>query len=136
MNDTLSLFGNIASILGATISAYVLYDLRKLHLLFLLRARLPELIKSLAKQTSYLSIDMSSFRANKRDFLTNLGRCESIIKSIHKKVRGNERTFTRKLLKSLHAKKDYSIDEAWEIYNELQALIVALKQYEKDIKWS
>ncbi len=134
--DALSIIGNLASIIGALLSAYVLLDVKRLHDHFLLKARMPDFLKLLKQYVFTLSERLRKFDENTSEIETVLRQCESTLKNLISKVRGEVKQDTRNLLKRIRKRiKPTNKDEAWEIYQELQALIEALKHMQKDIKW-
>lgn len=131
------IIGNIASIIGAVISLWVLWDVKRLRAHFLFRTRIPDLLKSLKKHVNTLSESLRNYEENQRDIETVLPVCESTLKNLKAKVHGDARQTTKTLLEKIRRRtKPTSKDEAWEIYDELQALLEALNHLWKDKKWS
>lgn len=137
MDNLLSLIGNIASIIGALIAAYLLFELKRLRTHFLLKARFPGLLKSLSSYAVQLSYALQYGSKSQRDIETLLKVCEATLKNLYTKVSGLERQSTKSLIKKIKKRKKPTNKEIrWEIYNDLQGLIEALKHFQKDSKWS
>lgn len=137
MENLLSLIGNIASILGVLIATYLLFELRRLRTHFLLKARFPGLLKSLSSHADQLSNALQYGSKSQRDIDTLLKICEATLKNLYSKVSGLERQSTKSLIKKIKKrKKPISKEMIWEIYDDLQGLMEALKHFQKDSKWS
>ncbi|MCI0693303.1 hypothetical protein L0337_15025 [candidate division KSB1 bacterium] len=135
--EAFSVIGNIASIIGALISVWVLLDVKRLRAHFLFRARIPDLMKLLKKHANTLSESLRNFVESQRDVESVLPVCESTLKNLKTKLYGDVRQTTKNLLGRIRRRtKPTSRDQAWEIYEELQALIEALTHLWKDKKWS
>lgn len=129
--------GSSASILGMIITGLVFIGLRRIRKQFITKARIPELKKSLKSTTKGLSEALQSFDEPEREIQTILSVCKSTLKNLIDKVHGNIRNDARNLLKMIKKQKSANDkDKAWEIYNELQALIESLNHLQKDSKWS
>lgn len=141
--------GSIASIIGALISLYLIYALRKIYKHFLFKARFPELKKSLSNKASKLIELFKEFDNNKPEIKHNLRLIETILKNLEKKLHGEcKRSVSNlkmeiakfnnsnsKLNKILNNYVPITTDNVWEIYSKLQALIEELNQKLKDSKW-
>ena len=141
--------GSIASIIGALISLYLIYALRKIHKHFLFKARFPELKKSLSNKASKLIELFQEFDNNKPEIKHTLRLIETILKNLEKKLHGEYKSSVSnlkmeitkfnnsnsKLNKFLYNYVPITTDNVWEIYSKLQALIEELNQKLKDSKW-
>jgi len=130
-------FGDIASIIGAIISGYVLWDLRRLERRYFLKARIPEIFQELDGITDEISEDLKNYQTNRREVETNFSRCESIIRDLCRKLYGEPKKQANKLLDTIsHRVKPLSKDKAYELHDQIMAFKESLKNYEKDMRWS
>jgi hypothetical protein len=137
MDNLFSSIGNIASIIGVLITAYLLFELKRLRTHFLLKARFPSLLKSLSSHANQLSNVLQYGSKSQRDIETLLKVCDATLKNLYTKVSGLEHQSTKSLIKKIKKlKKPTDKEIIWEIYDGLQGLIEALKHLQKDSKWS
>lgn len=128
--------GDVASVIGFLISAYVLFELIIIKRKFLFKARIPDLIKSLKNHTMEMSQRLNAFDGSKRELETDLTRCGATLKNLKSKVDRNTRQITKQLIKRIQKRnKPPQKEEMWQIYNDLQALIDSLGHLQKDSKW-
>jgi len=134
--NQLHTYGSISSILGAVITFYILWTIRKIRTHFLSKARIPEILRSLEKNAGDLSKYLREFNDSQREIATILGIVIAILKNLKPKISGVAVKSTKTALKRIREnQKSLTKDATWESYNNLQALIEELRQYQKDIKW-
>jgi len=128
--------GNISSIVGTVISIYLLSTVKKIKNHFLLRARVPEILKVLKKNANDLSDQLRQFENSQKNIEVIFGKIESILKNLVPKITGSTQKSAKFLVKKIQKNKGtISEDLAWELYTELHAVIEELKQYHEDMKW-
>lgn len=130
------------SILGFGITLYVLFEVKFIKNNFLARARLPELIKDLAKAGSTLNGQLGEWPAQKNEALCQIKIAASLLKSASAMVPKTEskelaRTH-KKLTDAAHAysrQNDISTDAIWDLYSDIQSGIASLTQVSKNNRW-
>ncbi len=127
----------ISSIISLMVTIWILGSIRRISREFLLRARIPQILRSLQKNASELSKLLKDVNNVDREVVTRLSLCEAVLKDLRGKIKRDLRRSSVRLLSKIKAKKgNLSPDDAWDIYNDLQALIESLKYFREDIKWS
>ena len=104
---------------------------------FIFKARFPELLKSLKRYARELSRNLNSFDESHREIDTLLTKCESTLKSLESKLSKEVKITATELITLIsNRSKPLNKNNVWGIYNNLQALIVTLINFQKDIEWS
>jgi hypothetical protein len=87
---------------------------------------------------------LKAFEESRQEIETILARCESTLRNLVPKLSGVERKATKRLAKSLKSrrqsnwwrkKQELDLDQAWDIYHDLQGLIESIRHLEADAKW-
>ena len=143
VNDIASL----SSIVGLIVTGFLLYEAKKLRDSFLMKARLPDIITTLKSIATNLSSIINSYDQSKGDILTDLGRCRSILVNVKPKVSANIKKDIDDLIQKIRKEKnfvlfkmsnissDYTEDELWNIYTDIQTVIEGLDQHKQDLRW-
>lgn len=144
MVEWINYIGSAASILSFFISIYVLVELRQIRQYFLFRVRIPSLLRTLQSYASGMSRDLNNFEGSRQEIETMLARCESTLRSLSPKLSRVEKRTTKRLTKSIrsfrqsswwHEKKEFDLEQAWSIYNDLQGVIESVKNLAADLAW-
>jgi hypothetical protein len=137
VDTIISYIGSVASVLGVFISIYLLWALKRIKNHFLLKVRIPELIDSLSDYANNLSNALQKHDQKIKEIEEILNKCEPVLKNLHLKVSGLAKRETKTLLKKMKKrKKPVNKDAAYDLYDNIQALIQTLKELKKDINWS
>lgn len=135
---------SISSIFGLVVTIFLFIEARNIHNSFLRRARLPEITKDLAKETSDLCKTMANWSTDNKPALEILAKIKGLLEYIKPKVPSEEKKKINNLLKNFYPKKhmifnsnlsDISENSAWDIYRDLNTIITSLQQLIKDSKW-
>ena len=145
MPDWLSPLADILSTVGFAMTVWVLIVTRSLRRAFALRARTPELRKSLSSVVKSLPPLLGNWPNSRNETLPALIHCRAILENLALKLPRSERTSTERLIARLNGQRtglfkfvsvgEYSDQELWSIFAELQGVIASLEQREKDATW-
>lgn len=132
----LSFFGNIASIIGLLITIVILKNVDTIKKGYLMKARLPAIINRLEKIRKECNSLFDDIPGNQEPIIAAFKRIKSILQNLEKKLDGDERRRTKKLINEIK-KYDRPISNnfAWDIVQNTDAIIELLKQHQKDKKW-
>lgn len=142
--EWINYIGSSASILSFFISIYVLVELRQIRQYFLFRVRIPSLLRALQSYASGMSRGLNNFEGSRQEIETMLARCESTLRSLSPKLSRVEKRTVKRLTKSIrsfrqsswwHEKKEFDLEQAWSIYNDLQGVIEIVKNLAADLEW-
>jgi hypothetical protein len=135
---------DVVTLIGFGITVWVLIQTFRLRKDFASRARVPDIRKSLEHEGSELVRCLDVWPAKSREAMASLSRTRGILGNLSKKLDGDNRALTRKLMRSLDRKRfaffgqkraPLDVDTAWRHYADIQQLIAALEQHEKDYVW-
>ena len=132
-----SRMGNVASILGFGLSAYIAYTARRINRFVLIHKRLPQLLRKLEKNSSTLSNLLNTFDQSVVDIQNELSRCSANLKSVKRKVHRPESASISKLIKLIgksSGKNQISADSTREIHKQLLYVVEDLKNYQVDFQ--
>ena len=134
------------SLVGFALTIWVLVVTRGLRREFTLRGRTPELRKSLASRTRSLLEALNAAPTGKKEIAATLAECKALLENLKPKLPRGERGSVAALIGRLKGKKqglftilpvtEYSDDELWNIFADLQGIVASLEQREKDASWS
>lgn len=134
------------SLAGFALTLWVLVVTRGLRREFTLRGRTPEIRKSLASRTRSLLEALNAAPAGKKEIAATLAECRALLENLTPKLPRGERGSVAALVSRLKGKKqgfftllpvtEYSDDELWNIFADLQGIVAGLEQREKDASWS
>lgn len=132
----LSVLGSGSSLLSLIVTVAVLLSVGRLKGHFVARVRLPELLQTLKEHTKDLNVSLKDFESNIREIRAEIKRSVPTLKNVKKKVsREAGRDIGIILNKIANSKNPITRDEAWDIYSELQALILTVDNIVRDIQW-
>lgn len=137
--ERLSDLGSIASIIGLVITLVVFYRIRKLETRFLFTARVPEYIRQLNGQNSYLYELLQNFDGSLREIQVELAICEATLKSLKPKLHSETRKSVIKLTKRISQQREsvtrQSENQIWKIHFELNKVLQELIHLQEDERW-
>lgn len=144
INDLASL----SSIMGLGVTGWLLYEAKKLRDSFLMKARLPELTKSLSSIASNILTSIKDWDNSKSNILSNLSKCKSILNNINSKIHDkNIKNDIIALQNKLEKKKKFIFfnqkielteldkDDIWNIYSDINLVLEGLQQFSEDLRW-
>lgn len=130
------------SLLGFAITLYVLFEVKFIKDTFLLRVRLPELIRDLTKAGSTLNGHLGEWPAQRNEALCQIKVAASLLKSASimvPKTEKNELLQTQMKLtgaaQSFVSGEDISTDLIWDLYSDIQSSIASMNQIAKNNRW-
>ncbi len=136
--------GSISSILGVIVTVFLFIEARSIRNTFLVKARLPELIKELTKEKSLLSKNIKTWKQNKNPAIENLLKIKALLDNSQSKLQRPERKKVKRYLSLFEPKRlqlfkipleRFTDEQVWELFNELGGLITSLQQLPKDLRW-
>lgn len=143
--EWLSPVADVLSVFGFALTIWVLKVTSSLKRSFALRARTPELRKSLAASARKLPPLLAVWPQSKNETLAVLAHTRALLVNLSTKLPRNERGPVNRLASSMRGRRsgffslvpasNYSADEHWEVFAELQGIIATLEQREKDATW-
>ncbi|WP_284617468.1 hypothetical protein [Aquabacterium humicola] len=136
---------DLLSLVGFGITVWVLVVTRSLKRAFALRARTPELRKSLAASAKSLPTLIRTWPLSRSDTLGELANVRALLENLRIKLPRSERATIDQLIRALRGRRkallrwipasEYAEDDLWKIFADLQGVVTALEQREKDAKW-
>lgn len=136
----------IISFISLAISIFLFLEARKIYKLFIEKARIPEIIKSLEKIYPDVSEKMEDFTNNREYIFKSFLSAKSIVENLEGKLtkdlqKKKCRDFlfifrTKNYLFLYRNKTEFTLEESLIILRELSALVVTLSELEKDLKWN
>jgi len=87
----------IASIIGALVSIYLLYSLAAIRKHYLGRAGIPQLIRTLRDYARTLNLQLASFDDSRRDVETLIATIAAALRNLGKKLSGEEKGDVKRL---------------------------------------
>ena len=117
---------------------------------YLLKARIPEIIKEINKFSKELNSYLGDIENSKNEIIVVVKKCEFTLKSLRRKgTRDLVSSIDKMLLRISNLKKDgprglnpfkppiWSFnDEVWELYSDMQGVLQGLKEAANDSNWS
>lgn len=130
------------SFLGFLISAYTLYEVKRIKASFLARARLPDIIKELSEAGSALNTILGKWPKQRNEARGYIKVSATLLKSALPMLVGEEKKEISKIQEKLSvAANNFSnpnypnTNEAWDIYSDIQSCLTTLTQVSKNMKW-
>lgn len=141
----LSSVADVLSLVGFGLTVWVLIVTRSLKRTFALRARTPELRKSLEGSAKKLPALLSEWPQSKNETLVLLASARAVLENLSEKLPRSERGAVDRLIGEMHGRRagmfasmataNYTDDQIWKIFAGLQGVIASLEQREKDASW-
>jgi hypothetical protein len=133
-----------ASILALFVSGYAAITISRVRKQILGRVRLPILVSSLEKNAKNLASLMREYETNKNQISLEMAICETRLKLLRQSIRGRPKAAVRATLRLvreykgqsrwLRVKPKNTSDDAWALYESLNALIEELNHALEDQK--
>lgn len=130
------------SFVGFLITAYTLYEIKRIKASFMARARLPDIIKELGKNGSSLNTILGTWPNQRNEARSHIRVSATLLNSALPMLDGTDKKELSKIQEKLSsAAKGFSepyypnTDEAWDIYADIQSCITILTQVSKNMKW-
>ncbi|WP_288366552.1 hypothetical protein [uncultured Acinetobacter sp.] len=136
--------GTIFGIIGFFVTIWLLFEARKIRQSFLIKARLPEVIKELKNSSSLLSTHLKNWGQEEKKAIHQLHISKALIESLMPKLPDFAQKKCKIFVKSITPFalftcffKSSKIDEdqAWNLYSLLSEVVTMLQQLQKDSKW-
>lgn len=136
---------SVASIIGLLITIFLFVEAREIKKTFIIRARIPETNKELAKAASEISVFLKTWDTDKESAIEKFFHVKALLENVKKKLPIDERSKVEGYIKmlqdkrSLFRKNDISNlnrDEAFKLYSNLKGLITTLRELAKDNTWN
>ena len=132
----------VMGIVGFFITLIVMLQVRSIRQTFRARARLPEMIKELKKAGSALSVSLSGWPHGKNVGHEQIKVASSLIDDalpfVPRASRRRMKQINKKLNKAVREFSDArydTLDHVWDLYSDIQVIIVSLHQVEKNLHW-
>jgi hypothetical protein len=143
--DWVNWLAAISSIAGLGISCWVLYEARSIRNSFVLRGRLPDLLRALQASGRNLSTSLGNWPQVQNDALAELERIRSMFMTIEGKLSRIDRARCASVLRKMQPHRpwlgrrkvlrDLTSNEVWDLYTEILGVTEWLRQHEKDLRW-
>jgi|ERR1700686_239312 len=136
--------GSLASILSLMLTAFVLFELRRIKSFYLFKARVPDLVGRLSQHSSNLSNYLGDFDNSLPQIVKELAISEAVMTSLTKKLGGDPRKSVQALLESTHRFRtrytninhlQREKESLRGIYVDMAKVVEDLKQLEEDTKF-
>lgn len=145
LHEWLSPVADLLSVVGFFMTLWVLALTRTIKRTFALRARTPQLRKALTVKVNTLRPLIKAWPQNRNEALGVLANARALLENLQTKLPRNERTAVDRIVRELNGRRiglfrrmhpaEYSEDDLWKIFADLQAIITSLEQREKDVTW-
>lgn len=138
LQDVNTAFG----LVGFAITVVVMCQVWSIKSSFRSRARLPEIISELEKSGSALNKSLNDWPAQKNSAHSQIKVAASLIQStveflpnpIRKKAKIMHEKFEAAAKAFAHKKYDHA-DSVWDLYSDIQSIIVSLNQAARNMNW-
>lgn len=141
--QTVARISSVASIVGATVSIWVLVTVSLIRAHYVAKGRIPKLRSTLSKHASDLVTSLADYPDSRHDVNAVVARIDGVIGSIgRKRVPKNVKRALRDVRKNIKDLKrarrqgtTLDVDVYYRLYARTQGLFEALRQLEEDLKW-
>lgn len=130
------------SFVGFFITLWVLYDVRRIRASFVARARLPALMRDIAKAGSTLNGHLQQWPEQRNPALGQIKVAAALLKTSVTIAPKSERRHLSRIHRKLtlavtRASASAPLDEeaAWDMYSDIQSCLTSLDQAVKNLKW-
>ncbi|PHI29222.1 hypothetical protein [Budvicia aquatica] len=135
MTITLSSITDIVSLIGVAITIYIAYRLAHVKDIFMKKARLPVLYKSMIKDLNAMGPFINDDITKSDDFLNKISCLQSTFENISQKVNSELKTRITEWINSSKNLRGKTRNELIDIYYEANSLSKAIEHYIKDQEW-
>jgi hypothetical protein len=135
---TLDHLGGVASIIGLGLTIYVFFGVKKIKQEFLLRARLPSLLKKIQAHASTISSELPNLPNSTHTIIEELAIAQVNLQSLETKSSGSMRSSLKKLRLNIEGlRKGRKIDKesVRAVYLEMNMVIQEISNMREDDKW-
>jgi hypothetical protein len=134
--EWLSPAADVLSVVGFAMTLWVLVLTRSIKRTFALRARTPQLRRSLTAAVNSLRPLIKTWPQNRNEALGILANSRALLENLQTKLPRNERTTVDRVVRELNGRRsgmlrrmhpaEYSEDDLWKIFADLQAIVTSL----------
>lgn len=138
----------ISSVLGLGVTAWLLWEARKLKTACLRRARLPQLHEALKEAVEKLPTPLKHWQTDRRDALYQFrqvsAHLDDLLPKLDRRLRGKALGLQKQLCgggwaSSLRCRvsrlNERSADNVWQLYTELSAFVTSFNNLLEDSSW-
>ncbi len=133
----LAMLGSVASVVGLVLTGIVFHRVAAIRRHFLFKARIPDLLSSLAKHSKALSDALASFDRDSRACDEAIERTAATLRNLQSKLASSDQ---RQLCQALDKIRRHSRpvlkDEAWGTYVDIQGILESTKHLHSDESWT
>ncbi len=136
--EAITAFANVSSIVGLTITIFVMRAVHQIRRHYDSLARLPELRVRLEAQTSVLGDLMNDYHGNVEAIALELAKLEPVLKALKKRLPWSERDALKGALNKTARVMASNPSEnlVRDLHRSLHRILSELEQRENDNKWS
>lgn len=129
-------FADLLSVISFGLTIYVLLTIRKIKTFYVFNARVPDLLKGLAKQNTQLLSLYNQFEESKPQILLHISSTQVTLDSLSKKVDKNIQASIKEVATQISSyKSSEEKNELWKIYVELAKVHQEITHLLEDRKW-
>lgn len=137
--DLLSVAGSLASILGLGLTIWVWLKVRNIEGHFLFRVRFPSLKRQLGQHCASISRHLNSFPESANDLEIELKKCQSDLKNLHSKLKGQSRASASHILTQIDELPSPLTADVRQNIREIHLNLVILEKdlenLKEDMQW-
>jgi len=139
MNISFSDVGNVASILGFSLTIIILLLIKRIKSFYIFRIRVPEISIRLQTIVSNISSLMNDYESSHYSIDIEVAKCEIALKSLRKKISGSAKKSVKELIEKLYYyqknQENKTENNIRNIYVEALKIIEEIKEIQEDYKW-
>ena len=137
--DLLSTIANLASVAGFLLTIWVWLKVRHIEGHFLFRVRFPAIKRQINGHSRNISLYLNSFPTSANDLEVELKKCQSDLKNLRSKLKGDNKASVTKILEGISQLSSplqpNSIKDIRDIYLSLVILEKDLENLKEDMQW-
>ena len=135
-NDLWSGLANIQSSISFGLLLWGFVNLRKIKRYYVFTGRVPDLLESLRRHASSISLFLNDFEDSISGISEELARAEIVVKSLKKKLNREPKRAMGKLLKTMRAYEKSSTEaNLWQAYIGMIKAVDQIEDLQQDMKW-
>lgn len=135
----LSIIGSVASILGLSLTVWIWLKVRHIEDHFTLRARFSSIKRGLKEHSDSISRYLSNFPDSANDLEVELKRCQSDLRNLHPKLKGEMKSSASNILKRLESLPSPLNRSNKQSIRSIQLDLITLandfENFKQDMKW-
>lgn len=133
---TIGWLADVASLIGLALTIFVAVSVRRIKNFYVLRARVPDLMKQVGEAASELARLQPQAGASHQEIDLVFVKIEVLLKSLRKKVGRNFRTSIDQVSGGMAGyQKTRNAETLWPVYVSIQKLSAELSEHEQDLTW-